>query len=101
MVAPCLSQMTSYAEHLGSLGLQDLWGLSRVPNSVQAPKVVLWNRPLGRVFMGTEEGKGGIDAEAETKQLVDLLGSKKKDVTPKGKPPGFTRGPRRALLPQS
>lgn len=29
-----------------------------------------------------------IDAEAETRQLVDLLGSKKKDVTPKEKPPG-------------
>ena len=43
--------------------------------------------------MGTERTKWGIDAEAETKQLVNLQGSRKKAGPPRESPQGSHMAP--------
>lgn len=51
-----MSLMTNYVQHLRSLGLSDLWGLSRVPSFVLAPDLVLWNKASRDGFHGDRNG---------------------------------------------
>lgn len=58
--------------------------------------MVPWNSPPGKVYTETEKSQWGTDAEAETKQLVNLQGNGKKAWQPRENP-GLTDGTSRLL----